>query len=124
MNSTYQRFNINPDPSKRTNAEITENFWAKNKEGKYILDVENYNEEDVLTLGNIDFEACRFEITNMTQRLCTCTVHQKEGFAHGFRLHPPHLWNIVDGKLFKKIDGKWVRFLPKPEPRLEEPTKR
>lgn len=113
---------IPDDPSKRTPKEIQEYFWGKRPDGKYFNpDVKEIQETDVFSLGNIDYGECRFEIINMSMRLCECVVHKAKGFSHGFRLHPPHLWDIREGgKLFKKLDGVWVRFLPEPADRLEE----
>ena len=50
-------------------------------------------------------------MTNQNLRLVECTVHIRK-FSHGFRLHPPHLWNLIEGILYKKIDGKFVKWVP------------
>ena len=73
--------------------------------------IRTYNEENVFNFSQEEFEKCRFKISNQNLRMAECTVHTKR-FAHGFRLHPPHLWDIRDGVLYQKLKGKFVKWVP------------
>lgn len=87
---------------------IPEDIWETAKKNKTI---EHYDEKTVFDFTQKEADRCRFEIVNQNYRLAECTVHKKE-FSHGYRLHPPHLWNIIEGKLYKRAEGKWERFVP------------
>jgi hypothetical protein len=68
-------------------------------------------EELVFHLTKDEFKKCRFKIINQSLRLAECIVH-RDRFSHGFRLHPPHLWDIRDGIIYKKVNNKFVKFMP------------
>jgi len=98
----------------------SEAFWKslRGPNGKSNVETFNQEEKDVFKMPIEEWEQLRFRITNQTMRLAECYNHPK-GIAFGFRLHPPHLWNIIDGVLFKKVKGKWVKFVPDVEDNLE-----
>lgn len=73
--------------------------------------IEKIEEQVVFTFTHEEFEKCRFRMKDQNLRMVECTVHRSK-FTHGYRLHPPHLWDIKEGKLYKKSEGKWVRWIP------------
>ncbi|MEM4270799.1 MAG: hypothetical protein QXO70_01745 [Candidatus Pacearchaeota archaeon] len=46
---------------------------------------------------------CRFVCIDQSLRLFSCKTHDGR---HGLRLHPPHLYEIKDGVIYKKLDNK------------------
>lgn len=73
--------------------------------------IKTYPEELVFDLSQKEFEKCRFKMINQNYRMVECTVHSNK-FSHGFRLHPPHLFDLRDGIMYKKVKGKFVKFVP------------
>lgn len=94
------------DKNKKLSEEATK-FW---EEAKYKKNLEKYDDKEVFHLTAKEAEKCRFEMTNMTDRLAECTVHTKN-FSHGVRLHPPHLWKLEGGLVYFNHNGKWVRWV-------------
>ena len=89
-------------------SEHSKAFWEAVEKAKRV----DYSEEkEVFHLTKKEAENCRYTITDQTMRLAMCTVHTV-GFTHGLTLHPPHLWDIKDGILYKKVGETWVRFIP------------
>ena len=88
-----------------------EAFWdslKKSKDAKYV----EITEPDAIPAFSADeWEGLRFRISNHSLRLAEC-INPPHRDPVVFRLFPPHLWNIVDGKIMQKVDGKWVRFVP------------
>jgi hypothetical protein len=85
-----------------------DNLW---EELKKVGRVKNITEEEVFHLTKEEFEKCRFKIVNQNYRLAECVVHTNK-FSHGFRLHPPHMWDIRDGIIYKRVGKKFVKFVP------------
>jgi len=46
-------------------------------------------------------------------------VHTNK-FSHGFRLHPPHMWDIRDGIIYKRVGKKFVKFVPSFNKKLDK----
>lgn len=90
-------------------ADIRRNFWEHAKQHNKV---ENYEEREVFKLTQEEADKCRYVMGNKNLRMAECIVH-REGFSHGIRLHPPHLYNLKDGIVYYKKDGKWVRWQPK-----------
>ena len=61
-----------------------------------------------LKLTKDDLKKCRFVCIDQNLRLFECQTHKTEEFAHGLRLHPPHLWQVIDGVPYKVVDNKKV----------------
>lgn len=94
----------------KSNNQINKEAWESYKKSKDIT----YAEQEEQLFGEVtqeQFEKLRFKISNQSLRLAACINHP-QGVQFGFRLHPPHLWKIEEGKLFKKINGEWKRFIP------------
>lgn len=100
---------IDPKYNKKTEEPSVESkaMWDAAKRGNGI---EYADEQIIFSLSDKEAEKCRFEITNMNQRLAECIVHRGD-FSHGVRLHPPHLYDLKNGKIFFKHEGKWVRWV-------------
>lgn len=67
--------------------------------------------KDVVKLPKEEAKKCRFACVNPSYRLFACITHNKQ---HGLRLHPPHLWVVKDGIVYKRVDNKlkvWYSFL-------------
>ena len=95
---------------KTLNVKVEPNeFWDDVKRRKTIKYVK---EKTVLHLTEKEFSKCRFRITNQNWRMVECTVHTDQ-FSHGFRLFPPHLWDLKDGIIYKKVRGKFIVWKPK-----------
>lgn len=73
--------------------------------------IRTYTEEVVFNFSQEEFKKCRFKMTNQNYRMVECTTHVKR-FSHGFRLHPPHLWDLRKGILYKKVKGKFIKWVP------------
>lgn len=83
-------------------------FWDNFKKEKAV---KTFTEEEVFGLSKEEFKKCRFEMINQNYRMVECKVHLDKA-SHGFRLHPPHLFDLRDGIIYKKVKGKFVRFFP------------
>lgn len=95
---------------RRSDKQVAKDFWSGAKKSKDI----EYKESEEQVFGSVtqeQFEDLRFRISNQSLRLAECINHP-DGLSFGFRLHPPHLWKIENGKLFKRIKDEWVRFIP------------
>lgn len=111
------RDNNEPNPTKIG----SEKFWDSLRDPvtrKSIVETYEEDPNDVFRMPTEEWEKLRFRISNKTLRLVECYNHPK-GVVFGFRLHPPHLWNLREGVLYKKVGGKWVRFQPRFEENLE-----
>ena len=77
--------------------------------------------EVLFSLTEDELKKCRYKIINQNLRLAECIVHKKNGFSHGLRLHPPHMWKLdKNGRLYHRtVDNKWERWYPKPVKRLK-----
>lgn len=87
-------------------------FWD---EGKKSDSISYRAEEKLLTLTEEESLKCRFVMTDEVWRNCECTVHV-QGFTHGLRLHPRHLYSISkEGILFVRKDMKsgWTQWRSK-----------
>lgn len=87
-------------------------FWDSlidKRTGKKLY--ETREEQDPFRMPIEEFEKLRFRMSNMTLRLVECYNHP-QGLVFGFRLHPPHLWDIREGVLYKKVNKQWVKFIP------------
>lgn len=73
--------------------------------------IKTRTEEIKLQLTDKECEKCRYEVIDQNQRLAECTVHRGD-VSHGVRLWPIHLWEIKDGVVFQKVDGKWQVWRP------------
>lgn len=93
---------------KKTNEDFAKQVW-QSAEAKH--EVEKVEEEEVFHLSQKEANKCRFVMVNNTTRMAECTVHT-QSFTHGVRLHPPHLWNIIEGIVYQKVNGEWVRWSP------------
>ncbi len=104
-----------PQPAKDEISPEAKQMWDAAKRGGGI---EYTDEQQVFKLTPKEAEKCRFEITDNTQRLAECTVHHG-AFSHGVRLHPPHLYDLRDGKVYFKEGDKWVRWVANVEKNKE-----
>lgn len=73
--------------------------------------IRTYTEEPVFDFTQEEFNKCRFEMVNQNLRMVECTIHSGR-FSHGYRIHPPHLWDIRKGILYKKVKRKFVKWVP------------
>ena len=87
-----------------------------NKDGS--VNYERITEGDVFKMSREDWDKLRFRISNMTLRLVECYNHP-QGKVFGLRLHPPHLWDLRDGVLYKKTPEGWVKYFPNFDENLE-----
>jgi hypothetical protein len=85
-----------------------EKLWESLERNKRV---ENFTEGESFELTMSEMEKCRYEITDNTKRMATCTTHSRS-YPHGIRIHPPHLYNIVDGIVYFKSEGSWIRWFP------------
>lgn len=88
------------------------NFWdsfVDTKTGEKLY--ETREEESPFKLPPEEWDALRFRISNKTLRLAECYNHP-QGLSFGIRLHPPHLWDIREGIVYKKVKKQWVRYRP------------
>ena len=81
--------------------------------------IKRYTEKVVFSLSEQEVDKCRYEIVDQTRRMAECKIH-RDNFSHGVRLHPPHLYNIIDGIVFFKDDGKWVKWKPNFKARVKD----
>ena len=85
-------------------------FWEVAKKKKKVRKL---TDEKVFGFTKKEAEKCRFKMVNQNLRLVECTVH-RGAFSHGYRLHPPHLFDLRDGIIFHRQDtkSKWKRWYP------------
>lgn len=97
----------------------SEKFWnsLRNEKGESIVETYEQDPNSVFRMPIEDWDKLRFRISNKTLRLVECYNHP-QGTVFGFRLHPPHLWDLRDGVLYKKHEGKFVKFVPNFEENL------
>lgn len=108
----------NTEPAPKLGSEAFWNSLRDPSTGESLVETRPESVDDVFKMPVEDWLNLRFRISNMTMRLVECYNHPK-GVAFGFRMHPPHLWNLKDGILYKKVNGQWVRFIPTFEENLE-----
>lgn len=99
----------------------SEAFWNSLRDpqtGESIIERREESSEDVFRMPIEEWDKLRFRICDKTRRLVECYNHP-QGKVFGFRLHPPHLWDLREGVLYKKVKGKWVKFYPRFEENLE-----
>lgn len=96
------------EESNRT-SEFGKRLWEKAEKNK---EVEKITEQEVFHLSQGEAEKCRFEITDQTNRMAECVIHSGN-FSHGLRLHPPHLYDIKEGRVYFLENGKWKRWIAK-----------
>lgn len=96
---------------KKKNNQLNKESWDSFKKDR-LVEYKEVEEQEFGSVTQEQFEKLRFKISNQTLRLAACINHP-QGVEFGFRLHPPHLWKLEDGKLFKKINGEWERFIPR-----------
>lgn len=83
--------------------------WDYAKRNKLI---ENSTETTVFNLTQKEFEKCRFSLPDKNTRMIECQVHTKN-FTHGYRLFPPHLWDLREGVIYKRNDkGEFEKWSP------------
>lgn len=91
-------------------------FWEQAKKAgkvKYVPD------KSVFDFSKKEAKRCRFVMVNQNLRLVECTVHRGK-FSHGYRLHPPHLYDLRKGIIYHREDtkSKWKPWYPKFKPNL------
>lgn len=67
--------------------------------------------KNILNLTKEEAKKCRFVCIDQSLRLFACKTHNQ---SHGLRLHPPHLYTIKNGVVYKIVDNKlkvWYSFL-------------
>lgn len=72
---------------------------------------ENNKWKNIFSLSLSEAKKCRFYCINPSLRLYSCKTHNDR---HGFRLHPPHLYEIKNGIIYRKVDNQlkvWYDFL-------------
>lgn len=95
-----------------------EKFWESLKRDKRVKYKEITEPEAVGSFSADEWDSLRFRITNQSLRLATCT-NPPHRDPIVFRLFPPHLWDIRDGQIYRKVDGQWIRFVPDLKKNLE-----
>lgn len=105
-----------------TNKISREAWWESVKRSKDSKYVEITEPDAIPAFTAEEWDALRFRISNHSMRLAEC-INPPHRDPVVFRLFPPHLWNIVDGKIMQKVGGKWVRFVPKLEENLDRFSK-
>ncbi len=74
--------------------------------------IERTEEVSLFKLTREEFEKCRFSLPDKNTREVECQVHTK-GFSHGYRLHPPHLWDLREQIIYRKNNkGEFERWYP------------
>lgn len=97
---------LRPNNNPNQRHDYGKRLWDQAERNKTI---EYVPEKEVFHLSPKEAKKCRYEIINQTERMAECTVH-KSNFSHGVRLHPPHLWDLREGKVFMKKGGGWVEW--------------
>lgn len=100
-----------------------ERIWLNYKRSKDI-DYEEFDEGETGSLSPDLWDSLRFRIANNTERMVECTNHP-QNISFGYRLHPPHLWDLRNGVLYRKDEtGKFVIWKPYLEQNLVRFNKR
>lgn len=93
-----------------SDADFAKGVWERAAAANKIETVE---ETQVFHLTQKEAKKCRYVMVNMDQRMAECTVHT-DGFTHGVRMHPPHLYDLRDGIVYyrENIGAEWQRWYP------------
>lgn len=81
------------------------NFWTGSKK------TEKFEERIDLKLSPKEVLKCRYRITNHSEAMAECYIHDGK---HGVRLFPKHKWTIIDDEIYylSGETGSWVKWLP------------
>lgn len=101
-------------PFEKKKEDFSSKFWAEAEKNKSI---EKSEEQVIFHLSDKEARRCRYELTDQTQRMAECIVHE----YHGVRLHPPHEWDLKNGIVYYKGE-RWFPNIKENLTRFEEKT--